>query len=77
MVSPIATVAGTWRANEATRDTYENKLTAAVHHKAQTAPFAGAFDFRGGDIATDPLRQAAVLAVVMGLEDVRATRRAA
>jgi len=24
-------LAGTWRANEATRDTYENKLTAAVH----------------------------------------------
>jgi hypothetical protein len=52
------------------------KMTQEVNDKSQSMPFRGAFDFRGGDMV-DPLRCAAVLAVVMGLEDQRATRRAA
>jgi hypothetical protein len=52
------------------------KMTALVNEKAQTIPFRGSFDFRGGDVADDPLRQAAVLAVVLGLEDQRTVRRA-
>ncbi len=52
-------------------------MTALVTAKAQTLPFRGSFDFRGGDITNDPLRHAAVLAVVLGLEDQRAVRRAA
>jgi hypothetical protein len=53
------------------------KMTAAVNEKAESSPFRGAFDFRSGDMADDPLRHAAVLAIAIGLEDVRAVRRAA
>ncbi len=53
------------------------KMTAAVNEKAQSSPFRGALDFRSGDVADDPLRHASVLAIVIGLEDVRRVRRAA
>jgi hypothetical protein len=53
------------------------KVTAAADERARTAPFRGAFDFRGGDMTDDPLRRAAVLAIALALEDARTVRRAA
>jgi hypothetical protein len=51
------------------------KASALVTDKARTAPFRGALDFRGGDAADDPLRLAAVVAIVLALEDARVARR--
>ena len=51
-------------------------MTAAVDEKAQQIPFRTSLDFRSGDVGDDPLRCAAVLAIVLGLEDQRAVRRA-
>jgi hypothetical protein len=53
------------------------KATAFVLDKARSLPFRAALDFRGGDVADDPLRCAAVLAIALALEDMRAVRRAA
>jgi hypothetical protein len=50
------------------------KMVAAVAEKAQGLPFKASLDFRSGDVGDDPLRHAAVLAVVLGLEDQRAVR---
>jgi hypothetical protein len=43
------------------------KMTQQVSDKAGAMPFRGSFDFRGGDLADDPLRQAAVLALTRGV----------
>lgn len=51
------------------------KMTATVGDKAQTMPFRGAFDFRGGDVTDDPLRRAGILAIALALEDARTVRR--
>jgi hypothetical protein len=50
-------------------------MAALVNEKAQSAPFRGAFHFRGGDATEDPLRRAAVLTIALALEDVRTVRR--
>jgi hypothetical protein len=52
-------------------------MAGAVAEKAQHQPFRASLDFRSGDMGDDPLRHAAVLAVVLALEDQRAARRAA
>ena len=44
------------------------KLCAPAHMKAQTSPFGGALDFRGGDKGDDPLRRAALWAIALGLD---------
>ncbi len=44
------------------------KLCAPAHEKAQTSPFGGALDFRGGDGGGDPLRRAALWAITLGLD---------
>jgi hypothetical protein len=53
------------------------KATALVVDKARSLPFRAALDFRSGDVADDPLRCAAVLAIALALEDARVVRRAA
>jgi hypothetical protein len=53
------------------------KMTADVAEKAQQIPFRASLDFRSGDVGDDPLRCAAVLAIALGLEDRRVTRRVA
>ena len=44
------------------------KLCVLAHEKAKTSPFGGALDFRGGDVGGDPLRQAALWAIALGLD---------
>lgn len=44
------------------------KLCAPAHEKAQTSPFGGALDFRGGDGGDDPLRRAALWAIAVALD---------
>ena len=60
----------------------EELLLSATHHsdrgairwcqpameKAQSAPFRGALDFRAGENANDPLRQASILSISLGLD---------
>ena len=52
------------------------KMCEAVAEKAKAIPFRASLDFRSGDVGDDPLRWAAVLAIALGLEDTRTTRRA-
>jgi hypothetical protein len=44
------------------------KLCEPAHLKAQTSPFGGALDFRGGDGGDDPLRRAALWAIALALD---------
>jgi hypothetical protein len=44
------------------------KLCEPAHVKAQTCPFGGALDFRGGDGGDDPLRRAALWAIALSLD---------
>jgi hypothetical protein len=44
------------------------RICTPAHEKAQTAPFAGALNFRAGEDVSDPLRAAAILAVSLGLD---------
>jgi hypothetical protein len=44
------------------------KLCIPAHEKAQTSPFGGALDFRGGDAGDDPLRRAALWAITLALD---------
>jgi hypothetical protein len=44
------------------------KLCDPAHERAQTSPFGGALDFRGGDDGDDPLRRAALWAIAVALD---------
>jgi hypothetical protein len=44
------------------------KLCEPAHNRAQTSPFGGALDFRGGDCGDDPLRRAALWAITLALD---------
>ncbi|WP_216856204.1 hypothetical protein [Acidisphaera sp. S103] len=52
------------------------KVCQPAHDKAETSPFGGALNFRGGDAATDnPLRTAALQAIALSAVPRRAMRR--
>jgi hypothetical protein len=53
------------------------KMTEAVAEKGQQILFGASLDFRSCDVGDYPLRHAAVLAIVLGLEDRWVVRRAA
>ena len=47
------------------------KLCEPAHLRAQTSPFGGALDFRGGDGGDDPLRRAALWAITLALDPAK------
>jgi hypothetical protein len=48
-----------------------------IAEKAGQIPFRASLDLLSGAVGDDPLRHAAVLVIVLGLEDQRTVRRAA
>jgi hypothetical protein len=44
------------------------KIAVPADERARTSPLAAAFDFRGGDTADDPLRQALLIGIALAFE---------
>jgi hypothetical protein len=52
------------------------KFCGGVVEKARTRPFASALDFRAGEGVDDPLRAAAILSIIIGIDGAEAHARA-